>query len=150
MNEILLFPIPKTRTWSFPDSDLSEILVAIAYPTWPLMTWACFPHAIIALLLPPTLLSVLEPVLWSGGYHLLPVLPGAACWSACQSHLYDLFLGFLLSSLMLLFTTLHWYLFSVTMLPRYCPPTLRFHHHCLANTSRLRTIYGHFFLSYSN
>lgn len=149
MNEILLFPIPKTRTWTFPDSDLSEILVVIAYLAWPLMSWACFPHAIIALLLPPTLLSVLElqsyevGAITTSSLGLPADLPAKVIdmiCSLCSSCLH----------LLLLFTTLHWYLFSVTMLPRYCPPTLRFHHHCLANTSRLRTIYGHVFFLYSN
>lgn len=90
MNEILLFPIPKTRTWSFPDSDLSEILVVIAYPAWPLMTWACFPHAIIALLLPPTLCLFLSLSLVKWGLSpptsaswgcLLICLPKSFIWS---------------------------------------------------------------------
>ena len=108
MNEILLFPIPKTRTWSFPDSDLSEILVVIAYPAWPLMTWACFPRAIIALLLPLTLLPVLELQSYEVGaitsyqcFLGLPAdLPAKVIYMVCS-------LGSSCPHLLLLFTTLH-------------------------------------------
>ena len=38
MNEIPLFLVPKARNLFFPDLDLSEVLVVIAYPAWLLMT----------------------------------------------------------------------------------------------------------------
>ena len=104
MNEIPLFLVPKAGNLFFPDLDLSEVLVVIAYPAWPLMTWACFPLAMIALLLPTTLLSVLEPQSCELGaitsYQCSLGLPAKVIYVICS-------LSFSYPHLLLLFITLH-------------------------------------------
>ena len=104
MNEIPLFLVPKAGNLFFPDLDLSEVLVVIAYPAWSLMTWACFPLAMIALLLPTTLLSVLEPQSCELGtitsYQCSLGLPAKVIYVICS-------LSFSCPHLLLLFITLH-------------------------------------------